>query len=354
MPQLDGLRGLAIFGVFLAHFLQLPIESPFFLPYGSMGVRLFFVLSGFLITGILVKARKRIDNGEQTAGFTLRAFYMRRCLRLFVVFYIWIIVNQIVFGGERFWWDFFYASNFFDILYKNGNGNHYWSLAVEEQFYLVWPWLILFLNKRYWPSVFGGCIAIAIATRIILAVNGIEYLIVKKLPFTCMDCLAAGALLAWLNFRDEPWNRKTQLRWASILGISGAAFFAVAIWDLKSTGTKGLIYTSTLHTASAAMFAGILIPAIEGYEGATGKLLSFGPLCWLGKISYGCYLYHLLVRGATDSICSKLAVDLPILIDFSIKTLLSVLVAWLSWTILETRVNKLKKYFPMRQQETES
>lgn len=160
MQQLDGLRGLAIFGVFLAHFLQISIENPFFLPYGSMGVRLFFVLSGFLITGILIKARARIDNGEQTAGYTLRAFYIRRCLRLFVVFYIWLIAERFVFGpNERFWWDVFYASNFYDILMREGRGNHYWSLAVEEQFYLVWPWLILFLKKKFWPVVSSRVLA---------------------------------------------------------------------------------------------------------------------------------------------------------------------------------------------------
>jgi len=317
-------------------------------------VRLFFVLSGFLITGILIKARKRIDDGEQSAGFTLRAFYVRRCLRLFVVFYVWLIANQIVLGGGRFWWDAFYASNFYDIIYRKGLGNHYWSLAVEEQFYLVWPWLILFLNKKYWPQMFAACIIIAIVTRVGLALNGTEYLIVKKLPFTCMDCLAAGALVAWLFYRDSPWSRKAQVLSAYALTAIGIALFVVAMWDLKSTGSKGLIYTSLLHTSSAALFTGCLIPAIEGYKGAVGRFLSFGPLCWLGKISYGCYLYHVLIRNAVDSISRRTSIDLPTAIDFSVKTLLTFLVAWLSWTVLETRVNLLKRHFPMRVEEARS
>jgi len=160
--------------------------------------------------------------------------------------------------------------------------------------------------------------------------------------------------VAWLFYRDSPWSRKAQVLSAYALTAIGIALFVVAMWDLKSTGSKGLIYTSLLHTSSAALFTGCLIPAIEGYKGAVGRFLSFGPLCWLGKISYGCYLYHVLIRNAVDSISRRTSIDLPTAIDFSVKTLLTFLVAWLSWTVLETRVNLLKRHFPMRVEEARS
>jgi peptidoglycan/LPS O-acetylase OafA/YrhL len=98
--QLNGIRAIAIFGVFLAHFITPTIGMT--LPYGSMGVRLFFVLSGFLITSILLKARELVQSKEQTFLFTLRQFYIRRALRIFCVYYAWIFVTNFILVGGKY------------------------------------------------------------------------------------------------------------------------------------------------------------------------------------------------------------------------------------------------------------
>lgn len=187
-----------------------------------------------------------------------------------------------------------------------------------------------------------------------MALNGAEYLVVKKFPITCMDCLAAGGLVSWMFYRENSWNRKLQTRSAQVCVVTGLILFACAMYVLKSSGAKTALYTMTLHTGFASLFAGILIPAIEGYKGLLGKVLRAEPLCWLGRISYGCYLYHLVIRNGVDSLTKRLSTELPLLVDFSIKTALTLLIAWLSWVILESRVNQLKKYFPMKLQGSKS
>lgn len=348
MQPLDGLRGIAIFGVFLAHFLALDSQHPLFLPYGSVGVRLFFVLSGFLITGVLIKARDRIDDGLQSVSFTLKAFYIRRCLRLFAVFYAWLIATQLIFGGDRFWWDAFYLSNFHDIIYKGGGGNHYWSLAVEEQFYLVWPVVILLLPRKHWTTLFVSCLTVAIAVRIAMAFSGFNYLIVKKFPLTCADALAGGALLASFVCGSRPWSEVALKKFAWVTGVVGVVLFGIAIAMLKQTGAKGSIYTATLHTGLALLSMGLIAPAVNGYRGCVGAVLSSRPLCLLGKISYGCYIYHLVIREVVKKFVNVAGFEFNAMVWFAPMVVATFVFAWLSWWLLESRVNDLKKHFPMK------
>lgn len=347
MQQLDGLRGIAIFCVFLAHFLEIKATSHFFLPYGSFGVRLFFVLSGFLITGILIKAKDRITAGDQSFGYTLRAFYIRRCLRLFIVYYAWLIANQIVFGGERFWWDFFYVSNFYDIIFRSGAGNQYWSLAVEEQFYLVWPAVILLLPRGIHKSVFLTCIIGSALLRVGMATAGYEYLIVKKFTLTCADALAGGALLAHFQYGDTPWKSTSRLTCSVAFFTSGAILFTCAIASMRLEGDKGAFYTATLHFGLALISIGMVIPAITGYNGLIGDILSSAWLCFLGRISYGCYIYHLIIREAVLEAAYIFGMEQNRMLLFVPMMLLTVLLSWISWAMLESPVNRLKTFFPM-------
>jgi peptidoglycan/LPS O-acetylase OafA/YrhL len=155
LPQLDGLRAFAVFAVMLHHFLPLNRVLPEdFVTLGSLGVRLFFVLSGFLITGILLRCRQRASDGETKPSQQLRRFYVRRFLRIFPVYYVTLGIVALLnlpTVRESFFWHVAYLSNFlFSFLGRfEGPLSHFWSLAVEEQFYLLWPWLIVFAPRRF-------------------------------------------------------------------------------------------------------------------------------------------------------------------------------------------------------------
>src|SRR5665213_1037330 len=154
MPQLDGLRALAVLAVWFEHWGAPPIPGLKYIhELGGLGVFLFFVLSGFLITGILLRGREAIETQGIALREVTRTFYIRRFLRILPVYYVVLFSTAILLPNTRrlFWWHFTYTTNlwygvhWFDYV----PGAHFWSLAVEEQFYLAWPWLVLLTPRRF-------------------------------------------------------------------------------------------------------------------------------------------------------------------------------------------------------------
>ncbi len=142
-PQLDGLRAIAVMAVVFQHFA--PSGWSKVIPWGGLGVTLFFVLSGYLITGILLK-------GREEPGM-LRHFYIRRALRIFPVYYATLLIAALLAippVRETFWWHAFYLSNVLFALKNSyfGAVSPFWSLAVEQHFYLIWPWVVLFVPRK--------------------------------------------------------------------------------------------------------------------------------------------------------------------------------------------------------------
>jgi peptidoglycan/LPS O-acetylase OafA/YrhL len=139
--ELDGLRALAIFGVMYTHFVN--DDSAL----GTLGVYLFFVLSGYLISGILLRCRDLIEGSRATPSGTLRTFYVRRILRIFPVYYLYLFGLLIVGSTEiheQFWWHATFNSNLlFSFFPFTSLTPHLWTLSVEEQFYFFWPAVIL-------------------------------------------------------------------------------------------------------------------------------------------------------------------------------------------------------------------
>ena len=174
MAQLDTLRAFAVIGVLATHYMP---TSRFAGYYAMGGVRLFFVLSGFLITSILLKSRSIMESGKQLPRFTLFRFYVRRFLRIFPLYYFVLAVAAIADVTnvrETLLWNVTYLSNvyFFTRGHWAGPVSHFWSLAVEELFYLVWPWLILFTPRRFLMRLIICLIIIGPLFRIWLSFNG--------------------------------------------------------------------------------------------------------------------------------------------------------------------------------------
>src|SRR5882672_1783125 len=166
MPQLDGIRAIAVALVLMTHYTHFRWT----LIGSRTGVLLFFILSGFLITGILLDIKEAMTGSASQSAFALRQFYCRRFLRIFPLFYATLLVTYIAgFPDVRIYlgWHAAYLSNFLFFWKQSylGYAGHFWSLAVEEQFYLVWPAVILLAPKRMLLSIILSCVLAAPVTR---------------------------------------------------------------------------------------------------------------------------------------------------------------------------------------------
>jgi len=324
LPALDGLRAIAVLMVMCFH-LHLNGWS-----LGWAGVPLFFVLSGFLITSILLSAR------AQPLGSYLSTFYLRRSLRIFPLYYGYLAVNAVlmtVIGQplDEYWWYLSYLQNYQMALERNsywpGVVGHTWSLAIEEQFYLVWPFVVYFLPRRalLWTCV--ACVAGAPLVRLgFLAYDGNIFMANLTLP-SCIDMLAYGALLAVLRAEGQG------ARVVVLLGVLGAGLTGLAVLELGMaafwSAASWTVPAFYLYTA-LALVGGALIWYLAGSPGSvSARLLSWGPLRYTGKISYGLYIWHplcfqiieRLVRDGRIPAAGPLRPLLALLLAFAVATL---------------------------------
>jgi peptidoglycan/LPS O-acetylase OafA/YrhL len=359
MVQLDGLRALAAGMVVCYHFWR-PVRQ--YVHLGGIGVRVFFVLSGFLITGILLRSRALRDSGQTPAGVALRRFYIRRILRIFPLYYFALAVawyGRVSGAREGIAWHAAYLSNVHFFLVNavrhgqwGGHVGHFWSLAVEEQFYLVWPWVILFASRCWLPGIALGMAAVGPIFRLVVfSTTGND--ITPILPFGCIDSLALGAYLAMTvapEFESHPLVRPigATALWSGVLlfGAYQAAEQTEGFWVFR-------LVSFDLAVALAGVW--LVARAAEGMGGLAGRALELAPLRYLGTISYGIYVYHnmlpeLLPRvarrlGYPDLLASLGDETLPYLLFYGAA---SIAIAAISWHLFEGPINRLKARFEYR------
>ena len=351
MPQLDGVRALAVSLVMISHFALLDSISALQMPgrfLGAVGVDLFFVLSGFLITGILLAASDRTKDGERSAGTELRHFYARRFLRIFPIYYL--TIAALALAGlpsvtHYLGWHLTYLANW----YVAANpidlfpANHFWSLAVEEQFYLVWPSLILFLPRRRLVPVVLLLCAVAIATRFGLCLAGVHPFTIRFNTVTCLDYLALGALLAILRREGEQgalWLRRI----ASIglwVGTPGVVYFLAT-----ARGLDDMRYWAFAPPFVALWSAWLIERSARGAADTLGRALATPPAVALGRVSYGVYVYHAPVLWWMNGALTQWGWNLPGTPRFLVMLAATLAVATASWWVIERPINGLKRHFP--------
>lgn len=359
MPQLDGLRALAAGMVVCYHFWG-PARQ--YVHLGGIGVRVFFVLSGFLITGILLRSRARLDSGQTAAGVALRRFYIRRILRIFPLYYFALAIAwywKVSGAREGMAWHVAYLSNLHFFLLNaaqpgewGGRLAHFWSLAVEEQFYLVWPWVILFARRRWLPGIALGMAAVGPVFRFaVFTTTGND--ITSVLPFGCIDSLALGSYLAMTvlpEFKSHPLVRPVGAAalWGGLLlfGAHQAAEHSDGFWVFR-------VVSFDLAVALAGVW--LVARAAEGMKGPAGRVLELAPLQYLGTISYGIYVYHLMLPELLPRVARQIGYPnlfVP-LVDKTLPFLLfygtaSIVIAAISWHLLEGPINRWKDRFEYR------
>ena len=347
MPQLDGLRAVAITLVTVEHWLHQSLLNRA-LPTGFMGVRLFFVLSGFLITGILLKS----NEPPTSAGPPLARFYARRFLRIFPIYYLTLAVCYVADLGavrETLPWHLTYTSNVFYFLKQGliGLESHFWTLAVEEQFYLVWPCLIVFTPRRHLRRVMVAVLVVGVLTRPLLLALGYTYIL--TFPLTCFDSFAIGGLLALAAENGRESLAGALAARHRLWGLNGLALVALFLFPIPFDRTHW-VYVSLLSLHWSIFFAWLVGWASLGFEGLGGRVLANPVALYLGRISYGFYIFHPFVGVGVESLLPG-AVDGPlgsVSLGYLAKYGATVAVASLSWHAIEAPINSLKNAFRYR------
>ena len=372
-PQLDGLRALAVAAVAWSHW-ERPYQ--FGIPFGA-GVHLFYVLSGFLITTILLDVR---DQTSRVSG--VRAFYIRRALRIFPAFYLTLALAWLADVPpvrDTLLWHATYLSNVFIFTTEQwpGSISHLWSLAVEEQFYLLWPWLIVFAPRRWLVPAVVAAIASAPLFRWWLAAEGYRENMLAVLTPGCLDSLGAGALLALATVYgprstvDGPRSTVSGLRSTvsglrstvsglrstvnglrSMVGVAFAALAAILFVE-ASVGAIPVPLLAIKQLLQSIVFGWLVLGAADGFGGVAGRVLSAAPVVYIGKISYGIYLVH----GFAGEILLGVGIysrDIPEPFRFLVLSGLTTAIAALSWHLMEAPINHLKRHFPYAKRRVES
>ncbi len=389
-PRLDGLRGLAILPVVLYHLTFFgQAESTAdrvltFLPsLGFTSVDLFFVLSGYLITGILWRAK-----GSERY---FRSFYARRALRIFplyyaVLFFFFVVAPRLgtLWDPAAFWipgadrdtlWYWLYLENL-HVAFTGRFGHHFlgivWTLCIEEQFYLLWPVVVLASSRERLLRICLALLAFAFLLRTGLVLAGAPSLTILTFTFCRVDTLAAGACIA-LWMQDPVSAARLRAIARRVLPAAALLWLAVVLYaqqEMAVTPAPGQVLTPeersalTLaftrsgwlqtigYEADLLFYAALLVTALSApASGRFARLLGSGFLRSFGRYSYAMYLLHLFVAEFARLLYDPNRTDLPFAVEqvlwWGVATALIWGVARMSWALFEAPILRLKRHFPM-------
>ncbi len=340
MMQLDGLRACAVLAVMYWHWLS---NDQMNFPFGG-GVQMFFVLSGFLITGILIRCRDGSKtNGDRLAA--LKIFVIRRVVRIFPLYYV-VLLAAAAWGmwpvRESLWWHLAYLTNFYFFHVEEYRGvlTHFWSLAIEEQFYLFWPWLVLFLKPRHLRRVIPSLIGLSIVWRFFGAATGMIPLY-EVVTWANFDALGLGAWLAVVRGSRE---ETATIRRISLVAMIPFVISQVIVY----AGVDHPLNMAVRHEAMVFSCVWFVSAAAEGLPGWGGRILAWRPMVYLGKISYGLYVFHYFAGPVIHGASRRFA---PVVYDNIMLRILTMFVFTLaisaiSWKFMEKPLNDQKSRFP--------
>ncbi len=358
---LDGLRGFAILIVLLEHWWGLKQILPF---GGAVGVNIFFVLSGFLITEILLQQR------DAPVGAALKNFWWRRTLRIFPVYYVYLAALLLL-AVPGAWtllpWSSTYSLN----IYASIGGervprlmSHLWSLGVEEQFYLLWPMVVLMTPDRWLKRSIFALPFVGLFVRIFVFQVGLSSaaeIAYMSMP-AALDALGIGAVVAFIKTRrPENWLTLTRTRWipAFVLPASLAAAILMA-------HTNPDWYPIAERSVSALLGGSLVVIVLGGAQSrrmrgvrAVRAVLRNRVLAQLGRISYGVYVYHLLAEyflaaplaaalGHYAFFGSKILEYNAYFISAPIFIAISLVMATVSYTLMERPLRRWKGLMDVR------
>ncbi len=312
-----------------------PTIAGYRLPLGYLGVGLFFVLSGYLITGILLGVRDRAALTGASRWFATRAFMIRRLLRLVPAMLLYLGVLWVTgnFGDPDGWaWYVFYGANFRieETRVWAPNLGHMWSLSVEEQFYLFAPFLTLFLPlellRKFLPLAAIGIVVLTSLPTVAIA---------SLVPPVAFLGLFVGCALA-AHAGTASCNRLTKA-WPVLTG----AWLLMSI--SSQAGTLPAQFGAVTDLVGYGAMAGLVWGAANGFSSVTKHILENRVMLFLGQLSYGLYLWHLFTMVVRRTLFPG---GLPLLLNLVVMTMITVALAYASYQLCERWFNGLKVHFP--------
>lgn len=361
-PNLDGLRFLAFFSVFLFHSFYTPdprivASSVYQVPYrftraGDLGVNFFFVLSGFLITYLLLSEK------QLTGRVAIGAFYIRRILRIWPLYFVVVLIGFVIFPWMKAhlgqtalhetaqpWYFFLFLVNFNNLYHgcQTPTLTLLWSVSVEEQFYLVWPLLVAVVPARRLGWLFGGVLALSVGFRLL---HLHDNLVLRLHTLSLIGDMALGGLVAWLSFRDDrliiqvaAWSR----RGIGLGYVLGLGLIVGRDWLYQLPG-----YPAFDRLLLACFFAFVLLE--QNYARRSFiKMSQLRVLSYWGTYTYGLYCLHFLALLAAYQLLHHFGLNRTsigvVLGDNTVGLLLALGISWMSFTFYEKPFLKLKNRF---------
>lgn len=336
--SIDGLRALAAGMVVFQHWF--PPSLHFDIEFGYWGVLLFFVISGFLITNII------LDNGSKPGFY--KNFYARRVLRIFPPYYALVFclyfLNEI--DGEYLLICLAYVVNIFFFInqeWPKDGSSVFWTLSIEEQFYMFWPFILLTFTalSRFVPITLT--LVAIILLRILFSVAFPEIGLTRALPVLGADGLMAGCTLAVLLKNHEAWFR----RWVPF-AILPALLFLAGITVLKGHLAVFAWQYLLLNTSAMLLFCTLIGMAYLGSFRFIEIIFGNRIAVFAGTLSYGIYLYHMFSRDILIFLLDTLGLDENLrfgVIGYVLLASVCFTISFASWVLLENPILKLKKHF---------
>lgn len=348
--QLDGLRALAVGAVLFHHwFGELGHSWTRAAHEGAHGVTLFFVLSGFLITEILLNARQKLP--QLGLWSVLRTFYIRRTFRIFPIYYLYIGACLVAYPAllQSVWWYLSYTFNLqlwltaFNPASPEGNWlvpalAHTWTLCIEEQFYLFWPLLILTVPQRYLWHFIIGTLVFSLGFHF-YSLYVLKNYASERHTISAMFALVAGAGLA-LAKRQGLGLPYPQLMLPLTLGV-----YMLFHFPIDAVDWPGRNFVMAEGRLPVLLSLYLVYGAYTGFRGWFGHLLSSKPMVTIGRVSYGIYLYHLVIPFAFDDWNKAYGWNLNEGAMAAICFVVLTLIVTASWYLIEQPLNRLKDRF---------
>ena len=349
MPELDGVRGLAALVVFGHHLLDAYIPNsavwnPFVrwtaktLQWGAYGVDFFFVLSGFLITTILLKDR------DQPAFF--QNFYWKRALRILPLYFVSLALLSVFSSASKIYvlLCVFFLSNFANMLHQDSSGP-YWTLAIEEQFYLLWPYVVRRLSVERLQQAALGLAGTCMLLRLAAAMLG-HYNF--RFPFFRFDGLALGALLACQHFRRQRGDENRHSRTGrSLILIASVGLLALLPVTFLQLETRPWLIAFAVQVAGINLLGYALIAVCVNYAGSPWlAILRSRVLVFFGAISYCFYMVHAFVILEYDRRHLSLTVNdmRAYFLRIAVVLAVSIAICIISRYVLELPAQRLRQY----------
>jgi peptidoglycan/LPS O-acetylase OafA/YrhL len=329
-------------GVLIHHFGS--NISPFF-GYGTISVRVFFALSGYFITIWIWRATAVEEDRGVSAWKSLPNFHSRRLLRLAPALYLSLLF-AVLWGMDGVLkslpWHLLFASNFYvvHVGYWPPVVSHLWTISLQEQFYLLWPLFVLAVPRRFFPTLITVSILLALSYRTSCIIWEVSPVVRWTMLPGQIDSFAAGAAVAWLSsgkIGAQVLPADSKLRWCIV------ALGCLAVGRALRIFAGGSPWSSGIETLEAVFVAWIILRTSEGWGGWAGKLLGSPALSYLGRISLGIYLYHVLVHISLGPALDQMGLTASghMHLRIVVLTVVTVAVASASWHFMELPMSRL-------------